>query len=98
MLATMPVAAGDILFLGSDGLFDNLSEGEAAEEVAAALAEAGGRAQPAALARRLAFLAFRWSLDKRRETPFSLGAREAFDMVYSGGKADDVTVVCAVLE
>ena len=30
-------------------------------------------------------------------TPYSLGATEAFDMVYNGGKADDITVVVARL-
>lgn len=27
----------------------------------------------------------------------SEGASEAFDMVFSGGKADDITVVCAAM-
>ena len=54
-------------------------------------------APPAAISQRLTQLAFEHSLDKCRETPYSLGASEAFDMVYSGGKADDITVLCALL-
>lgn len=49
------------------------------------------------MAQRLTQLAFDYSLDKHRETPYSLGATEAFDMIYSGGKADDITVLCAML-
>ncbi len=51
-----------------------------------------------AISQRLAHLAFTYSLDRDRETPYSLGASEAFDMVYSGGKADDISVVCALLQ
>jgi protein phosphatase PTC7 len=32
-------------------------------------------------------------MDKRRTTPYSLAATEFFDMVYSGGKKDDITAV-----
>ncbi len=54
--------------------------------------------QPSGIAQRLAHLAFSHSLDRDMETPYSLGASEAFDMVYSGGKADDITVLCALLQ
>lgn len=33
MLTTMPVGPGDIIVLGSDGLWDNVSEEELLEEV-----------------------------------------------------------------
>ena len=32
-----------------------------------------------------------------KETPYSLGASEALDMIYNGGKSDDITVVVARL-
>lgn len=32
-------------------------------------------------------------MDKNGVTPYSLAATEAFDMVYNGGKPDDITVV-----
>jgi len=51
-----------------------------------------------ALARRLAGLAFKASLDREGESPYSLGASEAFDMVYSGGKRDDITVLVALVQ
>ncbi|GAB4818699.1 hypothetical protein N2152v2_005745 [Parachlorella kessleri] len=95
MLTTLPVGPGDVLLMGSDGLFDNVSEEEIRLEVER-LVHLG--AQPVAISQRLAHLAFTYSLDRDRETPYSLGASEAFDMVYSGGKADDISVVCALLQ
>ncbi|KAK9806298.1 hypothetical protein WJX72_009199 [[Myrmecia] bisecta] len=94
MLTTVPVAPGDVVILGTDGLFDNLSD----EQILAEVREqhkAG--AQPTTIARHLTFKAFDNSMDKHSETPYSLAASEAFDMVYSGGKADDITVVVAVI-
>ena len=44
---------------------------------------------------RLSKLAFDNSMDKERSTPYSRAATEAFDMVYSGGKPDDITVLVA---
>jgi protein phosphatase PTC7 len=42
-------------------------------------------------------VAFDNSVDKHRVTPYSRAATEAFDMVYSGGKPDDITVLVAVI-
>lgn len=42
-------------------------------------------------------VAFDNSIDKHRVTPYSRAATEAFDMVYSGGKPDDITVLVAVI-
>lgn len=43
-------------------------------------------------------VAFENSVDKHRLTPYSRAATEAFDMVYSGGKPDDITVLVAVIK
>jgi len=94
MLSTSVVSPGDIVILGSDGLFDNVSDIEICEKVGSLL---GSGASPNEIAQKLAFLAFDHSVDKKRQTPFSLAATEAFDMVYNGGKADDITVLCAVI-
>ncbi|CAA6667431.1 unnamed protein product [Spirodela intermedia] len=74
---TVPVAAGDAIVAGTDGLFDNLF----GKEVTAVVA----RAEIAALARRRA-------LDRNGQTPFSTAAQEA-GYWYTGGKLDDITVV-----
>ena len=47
------------------------------------------------MAMRLLKLAFDASMDKHRSTPYSKAASEAFDMVYSGGKPDDISVLVA---
>jgi protein phosphatase PTC7 len=88
------VAAGDIIIMGSDGLLDNMSEMEMVEEVQRLLA-AG--AHPSTMAQQIAKVAFDHSLDKDGVTPYSRAATEAFDMVYSGGKPDDITVLVAVV-
>lgn len=63
-----------------------------------------GRAQgssPAALApaiaHRLATVAFENSLNKTVSTPYSVGASEYFDMIYHGGKKDDLTVLVGLV-
>lgn len=94
MLETFQVFPGDVIILGSDGLFDNLSEGEVLREVKAF--DSHWR-NPSMLVHRLVHLAYDSSLDKRKGTPFSWAATEAFDMVYSGGKPDDISVVVAYL-
>lgn len=95
MLTTMPVYPGDVLVMGSDGLFDNLADEEIVELVNAAVVQG----QPAAaIAQALAFAAFGASVDRRRTTPYSLAASAAFDMVYDGGKADDITAVVLELQ
>jgi hypothetical protein len=45
-----------------------------------------GGARAAAITQRLAKAAFEASIDRKRVTPYSRAATEAFDMVYSGGK------------
>jgi len=86
---------GDIVVLGSDGLWDNLSE----VEVLSSVEESIGNATKVderlmdVVARNLLARAYDVSMDKSRMTPYSLAATEHFDMVYSGGKKDDISVV-----
>lgn len=85
---------GDVIIVGSDGLWDNLS-GEAIFRRVQASINRGTRAP--AIALDLARAAFEASINRDGETPYSLAATEAFDMVYSGGKQDDITVLAACL-
>ncbi|GFR39752.1 hypothetical protein Agub_g236 [Astrephomene gubernaculifera] len=94
-VAMQAVRPGDVLVLGTDGLLDNLSDAEIAREVAVCRSHGSG---PSVIAHRLARLAFEASYDKSRSTPYSTAASEHFDMVYSGGKPDDITVLCAICE
>lgn len=50
-----------------------------------------------ACAKEIIQKAFEHANDRTRMTPYSLAATEHFDMVYSGGKKDDITVlVCKI--
>lgn len=82
---------GDIVLLGSDGLFDNLFDSQivklvrdnidkSSEEIASAIAKA---AQAAAS-------------DPTLETPFARAAVE-HGLTWFGGKLDDISVVVAKL-
>jgi len=53
---------------------------------------------PGQLAIQLANAAFGASVDKKRVTPFSISATSELNMVYNGGKPDDITVVVAFVE
>ena len=92
MRTELPLSHGDLVVLGSDGLWDNVSD----EGVLSIAAESESLGEPAAaMARRLAAAAFEGSVDRRRGTPYSAAATEAFGMDYSGGKKDDITVLVA---
>lgn len=96
-LATLLVRRGDIVVAGSDGLLDNLSEVEIVDEISRALRASTGAPRAAAVAQRLAKAAFEASVDRKRMTPYSRAATEAFDMVYAGGKKDDISVVVCLV-
>lgn len=50
------------------------------------------------LAQRLTTMAFEHSVAKTSSTPYSVGASDAFNMCYSGGKKDDITVMVGAVE
>lgn len=101
MLTTFPLEPGDIIVMGSDGLWDNLSEAEILEVIEKVFSTGGsahgGAAESPTLmnraSREIVSAAYHASMDKKRTTPYSLAATEWFDMVYSGGKRDDITAV-----
>lgn len=85
----IPVASGDVIIAGTDGLFDNLYNNEITAVVVHAV-RAGFA--PQVTAQKIAALARQRALDKNRQTPFSTAAQEA-GFRYYGGKLDDLTVV-----
>ncbi|KAL6757479.1 hypothetical protein V8C86DRAFT_2623890 [Haematococcus lacustris] len=93
-LASFHVHPGDVIVMGSDGLLDNVADLEILAEIKA-MVHQGGSAN--SLTQRLTKLAFDTSVNKVKVTPYSKGASEAFDMVYSGGKPDDITVLVALV-
>ncbi|KAJ6367041.1 hypothetical protein OIU77_003427 [Salix suchowensis] len=86
---TIPVAPGDVIIAGTDGLFDNLYNNEVTAVVVHAIRTGLG---PEATAQKIAALARQRALDTNRQTPFSTAAQDA-GYRYYGGKLDDITVV-----
>lgn len=86
---TIPVAAGDVIVAGTDGLFDNLYNNEVTAVVVHAVRAGFG---PQVMSQKIAALARQRAQDKNRQTPFSTAAQDA-GFRYYGGKLDDITVV-----
>ncbi|KAI4336896.1 hypothetical protein L6164_015372 [Bauhinia variegata] len=90
---TIPVAPGDVIIAGTDGLFDNLYNNEIIAVVVHAI-RAG--LSPQVTAQKLAALARQRAHDKDRQTPFSTAAQDA-GFRYYGGKLDDTTVIVSYI-
>ncbi|KAJ7981852.1 Protein phosphatase 2C family protein [Quillaja saponaria] len=83
------VSPGDVVVVGTDGLFDNLYE----NEIVAVLKEKTKESvQPEELAWTLTEMAYYISVDHGSFSPF---AREAAGHHHVGGKTDDITVIVA---
>ncbi|CAN4102734.1 unnamed protein product [Withania somnifera] len=93
MVFKISVAPGDVLIVGTDGLFDNLYDEDISVVVFEAM-EAG--LGPQMTAQRIAELAQLRAMDQTKSSPFSDGAREA-GFEYHGGKLDDITVVVSYI-
>ncbi|KAJ8537993.1 hypothetical protein K7X08_014533 [Anisodus acutangulus] len=89
----IPVAPGDVIIAGTDGLFDNLYSNDITAVVVHAT-RAG--LAPQVAAQKIAVLARQRAQDKNRQTPFSSAAQEA-GFRYYGGKLDDITVVVSYI-
>lgn len=89
----IPVAPGDVIIAGTDGLFDNLYNNDITAVVVHAT-RAG--LPPQVAAQKIAALARQRAQDKNRQTPFSSAAQEA-GFRYYGGKLDDITVVVSYI-
>nr|XP_010923448.1 probable protein phosphatase 2C 55 [Elaeis guineensis] len=88
-----PVAPGDVIIAGTDGLFDNLYSNEVTAVVVHAVR---ARLGPQVTAQKIAALARQRAQDKNRQTPFSAAAQDA-GYRYYGGKLDDITVVVSYI-
>jgi len=96
------VQPGDVIVVGSDGLWDNLEDVIVVEQthkvLSAPPAGANKFEMAKLLSRKLTELAFNTSMNRSVDTPYSRAASSAFDMVYSGGKKDDICVVVAIVD
>ncbi|XP_057973263.1 probable protein phosphatase 2C 55 isoform X3 [Malania oleifera] len=89
----IPVAPGDVMIAGTDGLFDNLYNNEVTAVVVHATRAGLG---PQVTAQKIAALARQRAQDKNRQTPFSTAAQDA-GFRYYGGKLDDITVIVSYI-
>ncbi|XP_047267392.1 probable protein phosphatase 2C 55 [Capsicum annuum] len=89
----IPVAPGDVIIAGTDGLFDNLYNNDISAVVGHAT-RAG--LPPQVVAQKIAALARQRAQDQKQANPFSAAAQEA-GFRYHGGKLDDVTMVVAYI-
>lgn len=97
MSMTLPLFSGDVVVLGTDGLFDNVWLKELCHLLNALpeseLADASG------LAHTLAHTAVEQSRMDTKRSPYStLAARFGYDTASAGGKQDDVTVVVGLVD
>lgn len=90
---SIPVAPGDVIIAGTDGLFDNLYNNDITAIVVHAV-RAG--LDPQVTAQKIAALARQRAMERDRQTPFSAAAQEA-GYRYYGGKLDDITVVVSYI-
>lgn len=84
------VQPGDVVVMGTDGLWDNLFVDECARLVSKYRNDG---LSPSECSQKLAQYAQTKSLDVKSITPFQLGAQNNGFAYYGGGKPDDVTVV-----
>uniref|UniRef100_A0A0D9VIN3 Protein phosphatase n=1 Tax=Leersia perrieri TaxID=77586 RepID=A0A0D9VIN3_9ORYZ len=88
------VEEGDVVVVGTDGLFDNVFDRELRQIVSM------GRMMglsPKQMADVIAGYAFEASTMKNRDTPFSAGSRAQKGTSFQQGKRDDITVVVAYI-
>lgn len=86
---TVEVQPDDLIILGTDGLWDNLFDEDILEVVANAPSD------PATIAQLIARQAHIVANDKDIISPFSKSARSNGYPLATGGKLDDITVLCA---
>ncbi|KAL3637181.1 hypothetical protein CASFOL_019480 [Castilleja foliolosa] len=90
------VKKGDLVILGTDGLFDNMLESEILETLDRGFIMLGN--DLAEMCSYLANMALYNSFDRFRVTPFSIASSRRAGKKHRGGKIDDITVIIARIE
>lgn len=93
---THKLQQGDIVVVGSDGVFDNLSAEQIADVVQKQLQLLKGRFNGDVVAAAIAQEAFNFSLDEKYNSPFAQEAA-AHNLKWRGGKSDDISVVIGMV-
>ncbi|KAL6342036.1 hypothetical protein AAG906_038282 [Vitis piasezkii] len=90
---TIPVAPGDVVIAGTDGLFHNLYNNEV---LAVVVHTTRARLGPQVITQKIAALARQRAHDKNRQTPFFTATQDV-GFRYYGGKLDDITVIVSYI-
>ncbi|CAL5056998.1 unnamed protein product [Urochloa decumbens] len=90
----MPVEDGDVVVLGTDGLFDNMGD-EKLEHAVSMGTELG--LSPKNMADTAARIAYNVSMDEWADSPFSRECSKEHGELVCGGKKDDMTVIVACI-
>lgn len=88
----VPVVQGDVVVVGTDGLFDNVSDDEMERIVRMGTAMGFS---PRNMADVIAGFAYEAARCTYRDTPFSILSRKEKGTAFTGGKPDDITVIVA---
>ena len=94
---SLPVLPGDLVILGTDGLFDNLYCISILNTLEKQREQSGGNLNAFEIARALAERAFDLSLENNYFSPFCMGAILNAGLLYKGGKSDDITVSVGIV-
>ena len=86
------VEENDIVVVGSDGLFDNLTSEQVINVLLPFIDKKGNLKDPKEASNTLANAAYKLSLDQTYNSPFAQRA-EKTKLKYIGGKSDDITVI-----
>jgi len=94
---TVKIQQGDMIVMGSDGIFDNLFDDEILEEIITYQKRQNGLVvNPQVISDSLAWKAKQASMDLNIDSPFQLRASQE-GLYYKGGKRDDISVLIAVV-
>eukprot|EP01086_Lenisia_limosa_P004095 TRINITY_DN19046_c0_g1_i1.p2 TRINITY_DN19046_c0_g1~~TRINITY_DN19046_c0_g1_i1.p2 ORF type:complete len:110 (+),score=25.69 TRINITY_DN19046_c0_g1_i1:753-1082(+) len=93
MRYTLGVKEGDVIILATDGLFDNLFDDEIVDIV-----NKNENESLKNIAKALVDQAHLVGRDPQATTPFSASAIDQLNVLYQGGKLDDVMCVVAVVK
>jgi serine/threonine protein phosphatase PrpC len=91
---TVKIQKGDIIVMGSDGIYDNLFEDDILEEIISCQKQHG--LNPQIISDNLAWRAKIVSNDTSNDTPFQSRAMQE-GLYYQGGKRDDISVLVAIV-
>ena len=93
---SVEVFPGDLVILGTDGMFDNLHTPSILKVIESLYTEK--KLNPQSISKELAEEAYKLSLEENYLSPFMFSALLNAGMFYKGGKSDDITVSVGIVQ